>query len=388
MSSMIQREIVPAFKKLVADYPVVTVLGPRQSGKTTLVKSVLDGYGYVNLEDAATADFARNDYKGFLRQNPPPLIIDEIQRVPEITSALQVAVDKDRQRRGQYILTGSHQPLLMQSVSQSLAGRTALIELMPLTVAEVRSVRPDASTDELMLRGFMPEVASTSLDPTTYYRNYFQTYVERDVRMMVNVRDRLAFDRFVTLLAGRVGQLLNLTALAGEVGVSAATLANWLSVLEASFIVFRLPPYFANVSKRIVKTPKFYFTDVGLASMLLGIENVVQMARDPLRGNLFENMVVADLRKQRLNMGRDAGLFMLRTEKGFEIDVISKVGRRLRPIEIKSAATCRPEFANNLLRFSETQPESISPTVIYDGDGMAFSNGLSAVNFRDFHVDA
>ena len=208
--------------------------------------------------------------------------------------------------------------------------------------------------------------------------------MERDVRQMVNVKDMMLFDRFVRLLAGRVGQISNFQGLAGEVGVSATTISQWLSVLEASFLIFRLPPYFSNISKRMVKSPKVYFSDVGLAAYLLGIETPAQMARDPLRGHLFENLVVADVLKRRVHAGGEPNLFFLRTEKGFEIDLVATTGREVRPVEIKSAMTWRSEFATALKRFVMSEPGCISPTVVYDGEAIDFSDGIQAVNFRDF----
>ena len=384
---MIQRELEALARTAATQYPVVTVFGPRQSGKTTLVRTVFPNYSYANLEDMETRNLAALDYKGFFARFPPPVIIDEVQRVPDIASGVQVLVDKDRGRKGAFVLTGSHQPLLAQTVSQSLAGRTTLLTLLPPTLSELGSVaNRRQSADEFLVRGFMPELQDSDIDPHDWYRNYFHTYVERDVRQLVNIRDLSLFERFVTLLAGRVGQVVNFHGLAGETGVSATTLAQWLSVLEASFIVFRLPPQFSNVSKRLVRSPKVYFTEVGLATYLLGIETPEQAGRDPLRGQLFENMVVADAWKRRAHAGRDPNLSFLRTEKGFEIDLIFSVARRLRPIEIKSAMTWRETFASALRRFVAEIPEAENPMVVYDGEPMDRTDGLRIRNFRDFDI--
>lgn len=385
---MIHRHLSEVIDKQARQYPVVTVFGPRQAGKTTIVKSVFPSHGYVNLEDREERDLAASDPKAFFQAHPPPVILDEIQHVPELASAVQVLVDEDRHAMGRFILTGSHQPLLAQTVSQSLAGRTAVLDLYPPTVSELGQAAVRADTNSLILRGFMPELwRQPGLDANVWYRNYFRTYIERDVRRLVNVKNLILFERFVTLLAGRVGQIANLQGLSGEVGVSSTTLAEWLSILEASFLVFRLPPAFSNISKRIVRSPKIYFTEVGLVSYLLGLETSEQIGRDPLRGNLFENMVVADILKQRTNLGKDHRLSFLRTGAGFEVDLILDANGEKRPIEIKSAMTWHGDFAKGPLRFVSDTQGAASPTVIYDGDDLDLSSGVQARNFRSFSVD-
>ena len=387
MTHMIKRQLSSFVRDMARQYPVVTVFGPRQSGKTTIVRNVFPKYGYVNLEDREERALATADAMTFFRNHPPPVILDEIQHVPDLASSIQVLVDEHRHDMGRFILTGSHQPLLAETVSQSLAGRTAILDLYPPTFAELGTRAAQTSTDDLLVRGFMPELwRAPELDPSVWYRNYFRTYVERDVRRLVNVRNLILFEKFVTLLAGRVGQIANLHALAGEVGVSSTTLGEWLSILEASFLVFRLPPAVTNISKRVVKSPKVYFTEVGLAVHLLGIENAGQMARDPLRGSLFENMVVADAMKQRANMGKEPRLSFLRTGGGFEIDLISSSGGEVRPIEIKSAMSWHSDFAAGPLRFIEETPRAVSPTVVYDGADMDMSSGVSFRNVRTFRI--
>jgi len=379
---MIHRDLAKELVKTMAAYPVVTLTGPRQAGKTTLAKQCFPRFSYATLEDPAVRNLAENDPKAFFRKYSEPLIIDEVQRVPGITSSIQVIVDEDRKRKGRFLLTGSHQPGLHMTVSQSLAGRTAVMNLMPLSVHEALSSDPGLSTDELILRGFMPELYDDEKDPTVYYRNYFRTYVERDLRQLAQIRNLAAFERFMVLLAGRVGQIVNLSSLSCETGVSSTTLAEWLSVLEASFLVFRLQPYFSNISKRTVKSPKIYFTEVGLAAYLLGLESHLQVSRDPLRGHLFENMIVADIMKSRLNRGKDPRLFFLRTEKEFEIDLIVQEGRSLHPVEIKSAETFNPAFIANLQRFCKSEPDAKSPVLVYDGENYPERDGVSCVNFR------
>lgn len=380
----IERKMAETLHGVKEEFPVVTVSGPRQSGKTTLVRKCLPKYRYVNLEDSDSAEFARFDPKGFLLRYPAPLIIDEVQRVPELMSALQVAVDARRDVMGQYVLTGSHQSLLREKVAQSLAGRTVILDLLPLSIAELGAIAERMSADEIMYRGFMPEVYRQGVLPSRYYRNYLRTYVERDVRMMVNIRNLSMFEKFIRLLAGRIGQLANLSQLSVEVGVSSTTLNEWLSVLEASYVVQRLTPYFGNFSKRLVKAAKFYFTDVGLAVHLLGISTAEQLSRDPLRGSLFENLVIMDAVKWFKNRDADAQFHFLRTQTGFEIDLLIETAGKLRPVEIKSAVTCRDAFASNVRRFAREETLTERPTLVYDGEDYPMRQGVEWVNFRRF----
>ncbi len=383
---MIKRDFEKILKAAASDYPVVTIFGPRQAGKTTVAKLCFPGYSYANLEDPQIRLLAESDYKAFFKRFPPPVIIDEIQRVPSLTSAVQVMVDEHRDEMGRFIITGSQQPVLYESVSQSLAGRTAVLTLLPLTVKERLSVKPDCDTDELIFRGFMPEPAARSLDASGYYRNYFRTYVERDLRQIINIKNLSLFERFIALLAGRIGQPVNFSALASEVGVSSVTIAGWMSILEASFVTFRLEPWFTNIAKRVTKSAKVYFVEPGLAAYLLGIETTEQLSRDPLRGHLFENMVVADALKQRMNCGCDPKLYFYKTEKNFEIDLIVESGRKLRPIEIKSAMTYHPDFTKNIRAFTAKVSNVSDATLVYDGEGIALSDGIDICNFRDMKV--
>ena len=381
---MIPREMSKIAKQRAREFPVLTIVGPRQSGKTTLAKACFPSYGYVNLEDPETRDMAENDYRRFFAVYKPPLIIDEIQRVPNLASAIQPMVDERRAVPGQYILTGSHQPMLKQTVTQSLAGRSAFLELLPLTFGELAQGpnKPKTDPDSLILRGTMPELATSAMEASTYYRNYLNSYVERDVRLLANIRSTSAFNRFITLLAGRVGQLLNLNSMSGEVGVSHTTLGEWIDVLEASFIVFRLQPYHSNIGKRLVKTPKIYFTETGLASYLLGLRTAGQVARDPLRGNLFENLVVSELMKRIRNAGGGDELFFFRTSDGIEVDALLRTGDGFRPIEIKSAMTQTASLEAGLKRYLALQPESIAPTVVYAGRDLPA--GKSGIEYRNF----
>ena len=378
---MIIRKIEQILRKTLAEYPVVTIFGPRQSGKTTLAKKCCPDFDYISLEDKETRDLAIADYKALFARYRPPLIIDEIQRVPEIASAVQVMVDADRERCGQFVLTGSQQASLAAAVDESLAGRTSVLELLPLSLDEIAETAKGMTADELMLKGFMPELYRVRKDVTSYYRNYFRTYVERDVRRLVNVKDLILFERFVTLLAGRVGQIVSFSALAGETGVSATTIANWMSILEASFLIFRLPPHFNNISKRLVKSPKVYFTDVGLAAYLLGITNASQVARDPLFGGLFENMVFMDLLKTKLNFRLRQDFYYIRDNSGIEVDLVVEQSRRLHLLEVKGAMTPDGSFARNMEKIRGCADEVDSCNVIYSGTDWPLKGGGRFVNY-------
>lgn len=383
---MIKREIEPVVRQRVGEFPVLTIIGPRQSGKTTLAKSCFPRYDYVNLEDPETRELAENDYHRFFTIHPAPLIIDEIQRVPRLASAIQSIVDERRKQCGQFILTGSHQPRLRETVSQSLAGRSALLKLLPLDFNELKRAKCAClSQDALILRGGMPELTSSPVDANVYYKNYLQTYLERDVRQLANIKNATAFTRFLTLLAGRVGQLVNLNTLSGEVGVSHTTLSEWLDVLEASFIVFRLQPYYANIGKRLTKTPKLYFTETGLAACILGLKTEEQVSRDPLRGSLFENLIVSDILKKHLNRDAEGDLFFFRTNDGTEVDLIRRTDDGIQPIEIKSSTTWSKSLADGMQKFLKLVPGAVRPTVIYGGKSYpATDGGIAACNFLDF----
>lgn len=383
---MIERDLTAVVRQRAKEFPVLTITGPRQSGKTTLVKACFPRYDYVNLEDPETREIAENDYHRFFALHPAPVIVDEIQRAPKLASAIQVLVDENRGKHGRFILTGSHQPRLRETVSQSLAGRSALLKLMPLDFDELkRASRVRLSQDDLILRGGMPELATSRVEANVYYKNYLQTYIERDVRQIANIKNTTSFRRFITLLAGRVGQLVNLNTLSGEVGVSHTTLAEWLDVLEASFIVFRLQPYYANIGKRLVKTPKLYFTETGLAACLLGLKTPEQVSRDPLRGNLFENLVVSDVLKHNLNRDIENELYFFRTNDGTEVDLVRRTDDGLQPIEIKAATTWTQSLGDGLRKYMKLVPNAVRPTVIYGGKSYpAAESGIAACNYLDF----
>lgn len=379
---MIQRKIAEYIRRVAGEYAVVSVMGPRQSGKTTLVKSLFPQHGYVNLEDPDERLAAESDGAAFMKRHPAPLIIDEVQRVPGLLSRIQVLADDTPARKGAYVIIGSHQPALRAAVSQSLAGRVAIATLMPLTLSELAAVGIRPPREEILFKGFMPRIHGEGATPSTLYSNYLATYVERDVNEILNLRNRRTFESFLRLVAGRTGQLMNYDALSSEIGVSAATIKSWLSVLEASFITFTLPCYYRNWGKRFVRTPKVYFTEVGLAAHLLGIRSPDQIVRDPLFGGLFENMVIADILKSRLNRGLAPDLYFIRDHRGLEADLAIENGRRLDLYEIKSSMSFSPDFASGLRKLQTMIPDIRRSTVVYSGQAHSVS-GIDYVNFCD-----
>ena len=317
---------------------LLPVTGPRQSGKTTLCRQTFPDLRYVNLEAPDQRDFAESDPRGFLSQWGEGIIIDEIQHVPELLSYLQVIAD-ERGENGLFVLTGSEQFRLSDAINQSLAGRTALLRLLPFSLRERRRTGASDAIDEVIFGGFYPRLLDQGLDPRQALGDYFETYVERDVRRLGSIRNLSAFRSFLRLCAGRVGQLANLSSLGSDAGVSHTTAREWLTVLEASYIVFQLQPYHANIRKRLVKSPKLYFYDVGLASYLLGIETPEQVATHPLRGALFENVVVTEALKHRFNRGQQPNLSFFRDSSGLECDLFYETGHGISAIEAKSGST-------------------------------------------------
>ena len=385
MHKFIPRALSTELNLSSAEYPVVTVIGPRQSGKTTLVRQQFPGHAYANLEDPQLRTLARNDPKTFLHRYPIPAIYDEIQRVPELLSYIQALVDEQPSSKGQWILTGSNQLKLRESVSQSLAGRTAVLTLLPLSISELKNsgLALPASYAEWIHQGFLPRIYHEGIRPRSAWRDYYQTYVERDIRLLLQLENQTGFERFLKLLAGRIGQLVNLNAMAGEVGVAQSTLTKWLSVLEASFIIFRLPPYFRNFGKRQTKSPKLYFTDPGLAAWLLGIESPAQVERDPLVGGLFENLVVVEALKARLHAGCAANLHFFRDSNGREIDLLYPKDGGVIPVEIKSAMTYSPDFLSGIRYFQKVSGSNTPGWLIYAGDLELNSKDYRTTNFAN-----
>lgn len=349
---LINRTIEPLALALAGKYPVLTITGPRQSGKTTLCRKIFNEKPYANLESPDVRQFAIDDPRGFLAQYPDGAVLDEIQRVPDLISYLQPMVDED-QSEGRFIMTGSQQFEVSNTINQSLAGRTALVRLLPFSIDEIQSNYVFSSTDTLLYRGFYPRLWDKALDPTQALGDYFETYIERDLRQLITIKDLHLFQRFIKLCAGRAGQLLNMNSLANDAGISHSTARNWISILEASYIVFLLQPYHANISKRLIKSPKLYFYDVGLATYLINIENEKQISRDPLRGHLFENMVVADALKYRFNHGRKSNLYFYRDSKGNEVDLLMHKGPDIFPIEIKAGMTITKDYFKGLNHFTK-----------------------------------
>jgi len=385
----IPRHAAPRLARLATQFKAVAVVGPRQSGKTTLLKSQFPDHPYHNLENPDTRRFALEDPRGFLHQCRDGAILDEVQRTPELFSYLQQVLD-DSPEPGRVLLSGANNFLLQETVSQSLAGRVAYQELLPFDLEELRGAGQLADTaDEAMLQGGYPPLFSQPVGRGDWFGNYIRTYVERDVRMLRGIGNLVTFERFVRLCAGRVGQLLNQSALAAEAGVDAKTAAAWLSVLESSFVVFRLPPHHQNFNKRLVKMPKLYFVDTGLAAHLLGIRDEDTLRWSPFRGALFENLIVTQMRTRRLHSGVAGGMFFWRDHKGLEVDVLLEEHGTLVPWEIKSGATVAPDMMHGLRRWRKLAGIGSRAFLVHGGDARETrSDGMEVLPWRDaLHAD-
>ena len=329
---------------------------------------------YFSMEDPDVRLAAETDLRGFLNKIPEGGIIDEIQNLPELLSYIQGIVDREN-KTGMFILTGSHQPQVHQAISQSLAGRTAILNLLPFSLAELKNYKQAWNVYELIVSGSFPRLHEMGLQNRRFFNGYLQTYLERDVRSLINLKDLSLFQRFLMLLAGRIGQVVNYTSLSNDIGVSSTTIKNWISVMKASFVIFELKPYFENFGKRVIKSPKIYFSDTGLASHLLGIESPDEAMRDPLRGNLYENFVILEIRKNRLNAGKRPELYFYRDSRGKEVDLILRRGRQLIPVEIKSAETFTKDFLKGIEHFKATAGDRC-------GNGLVFYNGTESFDVR------
>jgi len=381
---MILRHAADTLRQLARGYPVLAITGPRQSGKTTLARAVFSDKRYVSLEDPDQRAFADEDPRGFLDRFPDGAILDEVQRCPALFSYLQGRVDADR-RMGQFVLTGSQQFGLLAQITQSLAGRVGLVQLLPFAYPELTSAGKAVSDlDTLLWQGLYPPLHDRPLDPVGWYANYVMTYIERDVRQLSEVRNLAQFQRFLRLCAGRNGQLLNLSSLGNDCGISHVTARSWLSILEAGYIVHLLQPHHANFGKRLVKAPKLYFHDTGLAAYLLGIRDPDHLAIHPSRGALFETFVIGELLKHRYNRGLPSNLYFWRSNVGDEVDVLIDEGTTLQPVEIKSGKTLLADHTAGIRKWlAIAGPAALDPRMVYGGDESVTRSGIRALSWRE-----
>lgn len=379
----IKRKIESPILEAAKYFPVITVTGPRQSGKTTMLKHIFPHLHYYSLEDLDTRSFAMEDPVRFLHLHEGGMILDEVHNYPELLSYIQGIVDEQPQKK--FVLSGSSNFALLKKVSQSLAGRSGVFELMPLSIEEVKGqIEYVDDADQLLYQGLYPAVCSCKNIPKFLYPSYVKTYLERDVRDLLNVKDIRLFNMFLKLCAGRIGSVFNASEIAGEIGVSSKTIQAWLSILQASYVVYLLPPYFENSRKRLTKSPKMYFCDTGLACTLLGIESAEQLAFDKMRGHLFENLIVVELLKRRLNEGKESNLYFYRDSNQNEVDILVNNGSSLDAIEVKSAMTYNPSFEKALLKVNEwVNPPVGKRTIIYAGTLEDDKGDIRLLNYRN-----
>ncbi len=381
---MIKRLIEEQMLSSMTRYPSITVYGPRQCGKTTTVRHLFPSFSYANLEDPNTRNLAIQDPYEFFKQFPEPVIIDEIQTVPSLLGAIQVRIDKKREN-GRYVLTGSQQIPLKEAVSESLAGRTCILHMLPLSLKELKNAGVNIDRDTQLLAGLYPYLYKTkNAQPNEYYKNYVETYIERDILKLNRIHNLISFESFLGLLAGRCGSLINESSIASDAGISTPTVKAWLSILEASGIIYLLKPYYTFRTSQIVKTPKLYFTDTGLLSYLLNIENPKQMFRDPLRGNIFENLIVTEALKARRDKGRNENLFFFRNSNGVEVDIIDTSGTSLDIFEIKSGSALDKNDIRNMQLFSKKYPVS-TMNLVYSGEDYDSFNNVRYINFHNVY---
>jgi hypothetical protein len=370
---------------LANQYPVLTITGPRQSGKTTLTKKLFPDYIYYSLEQPDIRRRFEADPVSMLSNSASGIIIDEVQRLPELLSYIQVIVDEIN-RPGQFIVTGSAQLELLQSVSQSLAGRTAIIKLLPFSFSEIFDEGSAPEINEMMVTGFYPRIFDMKLDPREAYSFYTNTYIERDVRSVLNIKDLSMFHTFLRLAAGRTGQVLNSNALSTAAGINHNTASSWLSVLEAGFIVYRLKPHHKNLGKRLIKSPKLYFIDTGIVNYLLEIQSVEHLEHHPLRGNIFETFAVMELLKQFYHKNKQPNIYYFRDNTGHEVDLIYDFGTGVFPVEIKSGKTVSDDYFKNLKFYMKINPDCKTGAVIYGGDKSWKEGNLWVISYKDIGV--
>lgn len=384
----IPRNAESKLKHFANGYPALVVTGPRQSGKSTLVRHAFPEHSYISLEDLDQREFAETDPRGFLNQFTEGVILDEAQRCPALFSYIQTRVDEKRQP-GEFILTGSQQFGLLSGIRQSLAGRAALMTLLPMTYDELqRAGKVGKDLDTTLFDGSYPPIFDRGLEPHPWYGNYVRTYLERDVRQLIKVQDLSTFQRFLRLCAGRTGQLLNLSALANDCGITHNTAKAWISVLEASYLVHLLPPHHQNFNKRLVKTPKLYFLDTGLATWLLGIQNSTQLSTHVQRGALFESWVISELLKARYNVGENSNLYFWRDRAGHEVDLLIDHGTHLSPLEIKSGQTTNTDYFKGLAFWIDLAGDHTKKAwLVYGGDSRQRRSDVTVLPWHEINAE-
>lgn len=383
MFDFIERDLAATLLDASQYFPVLCVTGPRQSGKSTLIKHIFNGYRRFTLEDYDVRSMAQNDPLGFLNQTNGGMIIDEVQRVPELLSYIQGIVDDRPERR--FVLSGSSNFLLLKTVSQSLAGRAGVFELLPMSLSEAKEAYAEKTLDEIIYNGCFPAVCAGKNVAKYLYPAYTKTYIDKDLRQLININNLSQFHTFLRLCAARIGSIFNASELAGEVGVASNTINAWVSVLEASYIIMRLQPWSENTRKRLTKSPKLYFCDTGLACHLLDIESPEQLSRDKMRGHLFENLIVMEALKQRYNKGKESNIFFFRDAKGNEIDLLIREAGELKAIEIKSSQTYAPSFEDVLKKTDSLLTTPVSKrAVVYAGNMENATADIALLNYRNF----
>lgn len=385
MPEYIPRALTNTILEASRYFPVITLTGPRQSGKSTLYRHLFPSCPYVSLEDPDTRLMAESDPRGFLAHFGNEVIIDEIQNFSPLLSYIQGIVDKDRNKR--FYITGSSQFSLLKNVTQSLAGRSGVFELLPLSLSELtkKDEIKRATVNDLIYKGFYPAIWSGENIPSLYYPSYVKTYLERDVRDLLRIKDFNAFHRFIRLCAARIGSIFNASELSNELGVAVNTINSWISVLQTSYIIFLLPPFFTNTRKRLTKSPKIYFTDTGLASYLLDIDSPELLNRDKMRGQLFENMIVMECLKAIYNKNKNNCIYFYRDSNGNEVDILIKNKDKYDLLEVKSSQTYHPDFLNGINSFERAFPELVGQKhVIYTGENLREIAGVKISNFKSY----